>query len=101
MFDRINGLGRAEAGDRFVQCLDAKVGLQRVGAPPGQHLAGMPVHEVRERAVRLVLDNQRRHESRWSALLWIPSKTGCSPQTHYEWVKKAEVDRGERTGIAS
>lgn len=56
---------------------------------------------MRERAVRLVLDNQRRQESRWSALLWISSKTGCSPQTHYEWVKKAEVDRGERTGIAS
>ncbi|MEP3301147.1 MAG: IS3 family transposase, partial [Roseibium sp.] len=55
--------------------------------------------EVRERAVRLVLDNQGQHESRWSAILSISSKIGCAPQTLNEWVKKAEVDRGERTGV--
>jgi len=55
--------------------------------------------EVRERAVRLVLDNQGQHESRWSAILSISSKIGCAPQTLNEWVKKAEVDRGDRTGI--
>lgn len=57
--------------------------------------------EVRERAVRLVLDNQGRHESRWSAILSISSKIGCAPQTLNEWVKKAEVDRGDRTGITT
>ena len=55
--------------------------------------------EVRERAVRLVLDNPGRHESRWSAILSISSKIGCAPQTLNEWVKKAEVDRGERDGV--
>ena len=54
---------------------------------------------MRERAVRLVLDNQGQHESRWSAILSISSKIGCAPQTLNEWVKKAEVDRGDRTGI--
>ena len=57
--------------------------------------------EVRERAVRLVLDNQGQHESRWSAILSISSKIGCAPQTLNEWVKKTDVDSGERTGVTS
>lgn len=57
--------------------------------------------EVRERAVRLVQDNQAQHESRWSAILSISSKIGCAPQTLNEWVKRAEVDRGERTGVTT
>ena len=57
--------------------------------------------EVRERAVRMVLDNAGQHESRWSAILSISSKIGCAPQTLNEWVKKAEVDRGGRAGITA
>ena len=57
--------------------------------------------EVRERVVRLVLDNLGQHESRWSAILSISSKIGCAPQTLNEWVKKAEVDRGDRAGITT
>jgi transposase-like protein len=57
--------------------------------------------EVRERAVRMVLDNTGQHESRWSAILSISSKIGCAPQTLNEWVKKAEVDRGDRAGITT
>jgi len=55
--------------------------------------------EVRERAVRMVMDNAGQHESRWSAILSISSKIGCAPQTLNEWVKKAEVDGGRRAGI--
>ncbi len=57
--------------------------------------------EVRERAVRMVLDNAGQHESRWSAILSISSKIGCAPQTLNEWVKKVEVDRGDRAGITT
>ena len=57
--------------------------------------------EVRERAVRLVLDNQSQHESRWAAIMSISSKIGCAPQTLNEWVKRAEVDRGDRAGVTT
>ena len=55
--------------------------------------------EVRERAVRLVLDGAGQYESRWAAIVSISSKIGCAPQTLNEWVKKVEVDTGQRGSI--
>lgn len=55
--------------------------------------------EVRERAVRLVLETERQHASRWQAVMSIAAKIGCTAQTLNEWVKKAEVDSGRRAGI--
>ena len=57
--------------------------------------------EVRERAVRMVLDNQGQHGSRWQAIVSIAAKIGCSANTLNAWVKKAEVDSGQRAGISS
>src|SRR3974390_1270085 len=50
--------------------------------------------EVRDRAVRLVLDHEREHPSRWGAGGSIAAKIGCTGQTLNEWVKKAERDSG-------
>jgi transposase len=55
--------------------------------------------EVRARAVRMVLDHQGDHPSRWAAIVSIAAKIGCVPQTLHEWVKKAEVDSGKSAGV--
>ena len=57
--------------------------------------------EVRERAVRLVLDPESRHGPRWHSVLSISSKIGCSPQTLNDWVNKAEEDSTKRAGVFS
>ena len=57
--------------------------------------------EVRERAVRMVLDHQADHSSRWTACQSIAAKIGCSAHTLLDWVKRAEVDSGKRAGVRS
>jgi len=57
--------------------------------------------EVRERAVRLVFDQEREHNSQWSCIEAIAPKMGCTPQTLRSWVKQAEIDQGRVNGVTS
>ena len=55
--------------------------------------------EVRARAVRMVLDHASEHPARWAAVTSIAAKIGCTPQTLHDWVRKAEVDSGQRACV--
>src|SRR6202142_3930776 len=55
--------------------------------------------KVRARAVRMILDHASEHPSRWAAVTSIAAKIGCTPQTLHDWVKKAEIDSGQRAGV--
>ena len=57
--------------------------------------------EVRTRAVRMVLDHEGDHASRWAAVVSIAGKIGCTPQTLNEWVKRTEVDSGRKPGLTT
>ena len=54
--------------------------------------------EVRERAVRMVIEHADEHTSQWAAIVSIAGKIGCVPQTLHNWVAQAERDRGKRAG---
>jgi transposase len=57
--------------------------------------------EVRERAIRMVMEQEREYGSQWAAICSIAEKLGCSPETLRKWVRQAERDEGRRPGLTT
>ena len=51
--------------------------------------------EVRERAVRMVLEHQGEYSSQWQAICSISSKIGCSPDSLKTWFHRAHENEGQ------
>ena len=57
--------------------------------------------EVRERAVRLVMESEGAHDSQWAAISSVAAKIGCTAETLRKWVRQAERDSGKRAGLTT
>ena len=57
--------------------------------------------EVRDRAVRMVLEHANEHPSQWAAISSIAEKIGCAAETLRSWVRQAERNDGKRPGLTS
>jgi transposase len=57
--------------------------------------------EVRERAVRMVAEHRSEYGSEWEAIRSISEKIGCSAEALRTWVRRTQVDAGEKPGITS
>ncbi|MCV3046245.1 IS3 family transposase [Escherichia coli] len=54
--------------------------------------------EVRQRAIRMVLESQGEYDSQWAAICSIAPKIGCTPETLRVWVRQHERDTGGGDG---
>jgi transposase-like protein len=56
--------------------------------------------EVRDRAVRMVLDNEGEYTSQWAAMGSIAARFGITAETLRKWVRRAEASARQRPGTA-
>lgn len=63
---------------------------------PGRYPA-----EIRERAVRMVAEATGSYGSEWEAICSVAEKLGPTAETVRKWVRRAEIDQGERPGMTT
>lgn len=66
-----------------------------------QRRRGKYPDELRERAVRMVFEAERHAGSQWEAIRSVADKLGPTPETVRKWVRRMEVDGGQRPGLTS
>jgi transposase len=49
----------------------------------------------------MVFEHGQEYSSQWSAMCSIASKIGCTPETLRKWVRRAETDQGQRSGMTT
>jgi transposase-like protein len=57
--------------------------------------------ELRERAVRMVREQQGDYASQWAAITSIAEKVGCNPETLRNWLPQAERDAVAAAGMTT
>src|SRR5660398_181518 len=57
--------------------------------------------EVRERAVRMVLEHKGEYDSQGAAIGSVATKLGMTAETLRKWVRQAETDGGLRSGVTT
>lgn len=57
--------------------------------------------EVRERAVRMVVEHQHEYPSQWKAIISIAEKLDVHRESLRVWVRRAETDAGQRPGLTT
>lgn len=58
--------------------------------------------ELRERAVRMVAEIRPDYRSQWAAICEVAGKLGIgTPETVRTWIRRAEIDAGNRPGVSS
>lgn len=57
--------------------------------------------ELRERAVRMVVEHGPDYPSQWAAIRSIAGKLGCTAEALRRWVRQAERDTGQRPGLTT
>ncbi len=49
----------------------------------------------------MVVEHRKEHTSEWAAVCSIAGKFGMTPETLRIWLRRAEVDGGQRGGVTS
>jgi len=49
----------------------------------------------------MVFDHRGQYDSEWEAICSIAEKIGCSPESLRKWIRRSEVDSGQRAGVTS
>lgn len=57
--------------------------------------------ELRERAVRMVLEHQHEYSSQWKSIESIASKLDINRETLRVWVRRVETDAGQRPRLTT